>query len=87
MAEELVKEHNLDLFLETSAKKGINAQKVFVTAAQMLLEDYKKYEDSEENDSYFNKDKISVSTNTLTYNNENDVENNENGSKNKKWCC
>ena len=53
----------------------------------MLLEDYKKYEDSEENDSYFSKDKISVSTNTLTYNNENDVENNENGSKNKKWCC
>ena len=87
MAEELVKEHNLDLFLETSAKEGINAQKVFVTAAQMLLEDYKKYEDSEENDSYFSKDKISVSTNTLTYNNENDVENNENGYKNKKWCC
>ena len=46
-AEELVKDHNIDLFMETSAKTGINAQDVFVKAAKMLLEDYKKYSENE----------------------------------------
>ena len=41
-AEELAKEHNIDLFLETSAKTGFNAQEVFVKAAQMLLDNFKK---------------------------------------------
>ena len=38
IAEELAKEHKIDLFLETSAKTGYNAQKIFVKAAQILLE-------------------------------------------------
>ena len=56
-AEELVKDHNIDLFMETSAKTGINAQDVFVKAAKMLLEDYKKYSENEGRDSNFSGEK------------------------------
>ena len=38
-------ENNLDFFMETSAKTGINAQKVFVESAKLLYIDYLKYKD------------------------------------------
>ena len=39
------KENGLNLFLETSAKTGTNAQKVFVEAAKVLYEENLKYKD------------------------------------------
>ena len=38
-------ENKLNLFLESSAKTGFNAQKIFVEAAKTLYEDYLKYQD------------------------------------------
>ena len=38
-------QNNLDYFMETSAKTGFNAQKVFVEAAKVLYLDYLKYKD------------------------------------------
>ena len=35
--ENFAKENNLDMFFETSAKSGYNAQKVFIKAANLLL--------------------------------------------------
>ena len=39
------KENGLDLFMESSAKIGINVQKIFIDAAKVLYADYLKYKD------------------------------------------
>ena len=38
-------EHNLDLFMETSAKTGYNAKNVLVEAAKVLYKDYLNFEE------------------------------------------
>ena len=38
-------DNNLDFFMETSAKTGFNAQKVFIESAKILYIDYVKYKD------------------------------------------
>ena len=42
--EEFTKNNGINLFMETSAKTGFNAQKLFVEAARVLYEDYGKYQ-------------------------------------------
>jgi GTPase SAR1 family protein len=37
------KDFDLDLFMETSAKTGLNTQEIFVEAARVLYFDYMKY--------------------------------------------
>ena len=44
-ANTFVQEHNIDFFIETSAKTGFNAQNVFLEAAKMLYLDHLKYKD------------------------------------------
>jgi small GTP-binding protein len=84
IAEELVKEHKIDLFLETSAKTGYNAQKLFVKAAQILVDNYKDFSNIDPRDSITSKDKSSI---TLTANeNENEGETDDNDKKRKKKC-
>lgn len=41
-AENLVKDLEFDYFIESSAKTGINAEKIFVEAAKLLYTDYKE---------------------------------------------
>ena len=43
VAEQFKKDYELDLFMETSAKEGINAKELFTEAAQILFKDYSKY--------------------------------------------
>ena len=43
--QQLSDEHKFDLFMESSAKTGENAQQVFVKAAEILYEDHLKYVD------------------------------------------
>ena len=84
IAEELAKEHKIDLFLETSAKTGYNAQKIFVKAAQILVDNYKDFASIDPRDSINSKDKSSI---TLTANeNENEGETDDNDKKRKKKC-
>lgn len=42
-AENFKNEYELDLFMETSAKTGMNAQELFTEAAKLLYKDYSKY--------------------------------------------
>ena len=42
-AEGLKNDYELDLFMETSAKTGLNAQELFAEAAKLLFQDYCKY--------------------------------------------
>ena len=44
IGEKFAKENGINLFLETSAKTGFNAQKLFIEAARILYEDYGKYQ-------------------------------------------
>ena len=50
-AETFKEEYDLDLFMETSAKTGMNAQELFVEAAKILFNDYNRYKaDRKKND-------------------------------------
>ena len=42
-AEKYKEEYDLDYFMETSAKTGMNAQKIFIEAAKILYNDYSLY--------------------------------------------
>ena len=42
-AENFKNDYDLDLFLETSAKTGMNAQELFIEAAKVLFNDYNTY--------------------------------------------
>ena len=46
--EKFKEENKLHYFLEASAKSGLNAQKIFVQAANTLYQDYLKYKGAEE---------------------------------------
>ena len=45
MGEQMKTEQNFDLFMETSAKTGFNAEKVFIDAAKVLYQDYLSYKE------------------------------------------
>ena len=42
-AQKFKDDYELDLFMETSAKTGMNAQELFAEAAKLLFQDYCKY--------------------------------------------
>ena len=44
MGEKFCKENNLHLFMESSAKTGVNAKNIFIQAAKILYDDYLKYQ-------------------------------------------
>ena len=46
-----MKDYNFELFMETSAKTGLNAEELFVQAAKILYKNYLMYNtlDSQEN--------------------------------------
>ena len=58
------KENKIDFFMESSAKTGFNAQKIFIKAAQILLENYNQYEDRKRNDNDGESDETSNETGT-----------------------
>ena len=41
--EKMKTDYNLDLFIEASAKSGLNTEYIFVEAAKLLYNDYIKY--------------------------------------------
>ena len=45
VAEQFKKDYDLDLFMETSAKTGFNAQNIFIQAAKLLYSEHLKYKD------------------------------------------
>ena len=76
-AEKYKEEYDLDYFIETSAKTGMNAQEIFIEAAKTLYNDYSLYK---------NEKKPKENNNTNTTSNSKLVKTKEN-SKKKKQCC
>ena len=54
VAQKYKEDYDLDYFLETSAKTGMNAQEIFIQAAKTLYKDYNLYHQNEKK----NKEKI-----------------------------
>ena len=50
-------DQGLDLFMETSAKTGMNARNVLVEAAKILYNDYLKFDENPKNNDDKNKNK------------------------------
>ena len=84
------KDNKCDLFLEASAKTGLNAQNVFIKAAKLLLDNYSLYEDRKKKDNDIEGDEVSneitppqkLQTTKLDSN-----PNNTNAGPGKKKCC
>ena len=79
-AEELVENQNIDFFLETSAKNGLNAREVFIKAGKMILEECNNLQFSYMTDEKSSKTLSSKETEKV------DDKNNEE-KKRKKKCC
>ena len=71
-AEKYKEEYELDYFIETSAKTGMNAQEIFVQAAKVLYRDYIEYKKEKKKEEEENNLKIN--------------ENNQN-QNNQRKCC
>ena len=48
-AEKYKEDYDLDFFIETSAKTGMNAQEIFIQAAKVLYQDYELYKNEKKN--------------------------------------
>ena len=72
-AENCKKEYDLDFFMETSAKTGMNAEEIFIEAARVLYKDYNEYKKEKKKKELVENAKL--------------VENSKNENKNKKGCC
>ena len=72
-AENCKKEYDLDFFMETSAKTGMNAEEIFIEAARVLYKDYNEYKKEKKKKELVENAKL--------------IENSKNENKNKKGCC
>ena len=72
-AEAFCKENNINLFMESSAKTGFNAQNIFIKAAEVLYQNYLEY--NEKNEDQDNLQDLNQ-TNSTTINNKKNIKNN-----------
>ena len=78
-AKKFYEEHDIEIFMESSAKTGFNAQKIFIEAAKILYQENKKLELIKE------KEKI-MKNETYKLSQEDDMDNNDEVKKRKKCC-
>ena len=83
-AEKFYLDHQLDFFIETSAKTGENAQKVFIKAAQILYDEYIQSAEKDKSSDAGNKSTNNISLKT-SYS-ENEKEKDDDEIKRKKGC-
>ena len=83
-AEKYKEDYDLDYFIETSAKTGMNAQEIFVEAARTLYKDYSLYVNEKKNKENINNGKDEKKKNTK--NNKVNLYQNIDKTK-KKNCC
>ena len=77
--EQYANQNHFNLFLESSAKTGFNAQKIFIEAAKILYKDYLKYKDKY--------DTRSGTVGTFKPINNNQNKNDSGNNKPKGGCC
>ena len=86
--EEFSKLNKINFFTESSAKTGLNAQNIFLKAAEILYDDYNKYQEKKksggENPEEKEEEKKADEPKKLENPN---INNNNTKDKNKKQCC
>ena len=90
MGEKFSKSHDINFFLETSAKTGFNAENVFIKASKLLYEQHLKYKDRFSRPESVNNllAEENYENNVILENeNEDDDEDNEKNKKSRKKCC
>ena len=85
--EEFSKMNKINFFTESSAKTGLNAQNIFLKAAEILYDDYNKYQEKKKNESENAEDKEEEKKGDEPKKLENPNNNNNSKDKNKKQCC
>ena len=78
-AQKIKEDYDLDYFIETSAKTGMNAEEIFIQAAKVLYRDYIEYKKEK-------KEKEMEKEMEKENNNEKLIAK-EDGESNKKGCC
>ena len=78
-AKKFYEEHDIEIFMESSAKTGFNAQKIFIEAAKILYQENKRLELKNEKE----KD---IKNETYKLSQEDDMDNNDEVKKRKKCC-
>ena len=84
------KANKCDLFMETSAKTGLNAQNVFIKAAKLLLDNFNQYEDRKKREGDIDSDELSnepAPPQKLQNSNAGSNSKNTNQGQEKKKCC
>ena len=71
-AEAFCKENNINLFMESSAKTGFNAQNIFIKAAEVLYQNYLEYNEKNEDQDNLQ----DFQANSTTINNKKNIKNN-----------
>ena len=85
--EDFSKLNKINFFIESSAKTGLNAQNIFLKAAEILYDDYNKYHDKKKNEGDTAEDKEEEKKGDEPKKLENPNNNNNSKDKNKKQCC
>jgi small GTP-binding protein len=78
-AKKFYEEHDIEIFMESSAKTGFNAQKIFIEAAKILYQENKKLELLNEKDKMMKNETYKLS--------QDDGMDNNDESKKRKKCC
>ena len=91
MGEKFCNSHDINFFLETSAKTGFNAENVFIEASKLLYEQHLKYKDRfSRPDSIHNMsngENFENNNNVILENENEDEDDDENNNKKRKKCC
>ena len=78
-AKKFYEEHDIEIFMESSAKTGFNAQKIFIEAAKILYQENKRLELKNEKEK-------NIKNETYKLSQEDDMDNNDEVKKRKKCC-
>ena len=84
--EQYYKTNNINFFTESSAKTGINAQNIFLKAAEILYDDYNRYQEKKKNEPENENENENEEENKNVVPTKLSPNNNNNNQK-KKGCC
>ena len=84
-AENFKMENSMNLFMESSAKTGFNAQEIFIEASKILYDEYQKYKNDK--DKNLNNNDFNMNGQINMKNNDLDKKSSERPKRKQNHCC
>ena len=84
-AENFKMENSMNLFMESSAKTGFNAQEIFIEASKILYDEYQKYKNDK--DKNLNNNDLNMNDKINMKNNDLDKKSSERPKRKQNHCC